>query len=538
MPRIEEYLPQTTAEGPVGGTSPMIEEVGAYGRGVQAFGGDLTKSLDFMQRRQEQSEVSDASATFSDAREQFNQQINEQTQNGTLDSQKIADQYDSYIEKQGDRFDTPGGKNYFNRQAERLRGSLLLKASRGQAVVAGNNAKAEYQNSLTNDTNVVADDPTQFPDIHEANMEKIGALVNTGAISAAQAPMLQQDIGKKLSQAAVRGYIQADYNSAVTQAQGIIDSSGPNALPKSEALAAQINGFNTSQQMMDSGTFDSYLSSNDKKALAGELRANQSGAVAEINRLITVKKSAQQEQAQNWIDQNFAGIKTNGVSAKSVLNAPIPWQQKNELLNIMQSSTRAQTTDPLVANSLMKRITTTDNAPDKISDPAQLLPYVGKGISAQDYERYRTLIDNTPAGQALNQNRKMVVDLAKSKLVSSNPMIGTKDPDGEFQLMQFTNALQQQESKLRSQGKSVDELYDVSSPNFFGNKIGQYQKTPQQIMQQQADQARGQITPPVTTQPAPGGGQPAPKNPATSEETKTMGGVPYVKVPGGWKRAK
>lgn len=535
MARIEEYNPQVAAEGPVGGTSPNLEQVGDLGRGISDFGKDVEQSASLVERRNEQTEVSQASQIFSDARLDFNQQIDQQTQDGTLDSQKLKEQYENFVSSQSGNFDTAKGKNYFDRQAERAQATLVGKANRNQARVAASNAQASYQNELNSDTSVVQNNPEQYGDVLDSNLEKINAMVEAGSLPATTAEKYKNEVGKKMSQAAVEGIISSDYDRAVGSAQQIIDSQGPDAKPlKADMLEQAVKGFTSATDKMKDGSYDEYLSAQDKTQLEQKERQMQSAAVTEINRLVVVKKAAQQEQAQDWVDKNFASIKTNQLSTKAILNAPIPWQQKNELINIAQASTRSVTTDPIVANQLMARITAADNDADKINDPGQLMPYVGKGISAQDYERMRTLIDNSPSGQALNQNRKQIMELAKSKLVKSNSAIGMTDPDGEYQLMQFTNALQKQESQLRSQGKPVDELYDVTSPNFFGKKIGQFQKTPQQILEDQANQARGLANPPKPIDLVPGSSPPI-QPPA---ETKTVKGVPYTKVPGGWKRVK
>lgn len=462
MPRIEEYQLQTTAEGPVGGTSPMLEEVGAVGRGMQQFGSELTQNLDVLHQRQTQAEQSEVSSTISDTRLDFLNQVDSQTKDGTIDSKQIENQFDDFTTQQADKFDTTGGKNYFNRQTERLKASVMRAATRGQAMVAGANAKAAYTNELNNDTSVVSSHPDQYGDVLDSNMEKIGAMVDEGHLPAAQAEAYKNDVGKKLSQAAVNGIIQSDYNRATGQAQQIIDSAGPGAVPKAEALATLTKGFTSATIKMADGSYDNYLSAADKQALANRERTMQSDAVTEINRMVTVKRAAQQEYAQNYTDQNFGKISSGAVPLDTIRNnAQLPWQLRNQLIRVMGESTKAQTTDPVKYNE-----TVHDISSGKISDPAQLLEKVGNGISTKDYGTLRNMIDTTPAGLALNSNRKATLDYMKKVYVDSSFM-GKSDPEGQFALLQATQSLQAKEAEYRQQGKPVSSLYDTNSPDSF-----------------------------------------------------------------------
>jgi hypothetical protein len=122
-----------------------------------------------------------------------------------------------------------------------------------------------------------------------------------------------------------------------------------------------------------------------------------------------------------------------------------------------------------------------------------------KGITPGDIPKVMSWFDKTPAGEAMNANRKNLLTYARAKLVSGNALTGEKDPDGEYQLMQFTNDLQQAEEQQRTSGKPIGDLYRPGSPLFAGANIAKYVQTPQQIMAKKAAAIRGDNTPPAAT---------------------------------------
>lgn len=507
MPRIEEYLPQTEATGPTGGTSPNLDQINAVGRGISGFGNQLTQNFDFMQRRQEQAETSQASASFSQMRADYTDQINDGVQKGTLDSQQITDQFDKDVSDQADSYSTPGGKDYFNKQAARLRGSILTKSMHGQSTIAANNAKSDWTNGLTNDTNTVADDPTQFGDVMDSYQVQAGKMVENGAVSDHDSQKMVADAGKKLSQAAVRGIMDSDFNRVTGQAQALLDQDNGDAIPKASALEAAVSGFKSATTKMADGSYDEYLSAGDKKQLASEETQMQSRAVAEINRLVTVKKAAQQEGAQNWGNQAWMDMQNNKLSAKQIQQAPLTWQQKQEWTDMLNRSTEPQKTDPAYYNSIVSRIIAPDGSPNKITDPMSIPGLVRPGkLSTQDAEKLQKFLDVTPAGQALNYNRSQLMKVATGALVKANPMLGEADSKGEYHLSQFTQDLQKQEADLRAQKKPVSSLYDTSSPDYAAapEKLLKYQRTMQEMMQDDAQRAFGNQNQPVQIHNNPG----------------------------------
>ena len=140
MPRVQEYLPEQEAQGPVGQTSPMLEQVSDYGRGIQDFGKDVGDAGTIITQRQTQMETSNAYADVAEQRANYMQRIQDERNAGTLDDDglnKIKQDYQDWTEKQYENYNTAGGKDAFVRASARAQGSIIQTAGRAQAVVSG-----------------------------------------------------------------------------------------------------------------------------------------------------------------------------------------------------------------------------------------------------------------------------------------------------------------------------------------------------------------------------------------------------------------
>lgn len=460
MPRIQEYLPEVEAQGPVGGLSPNIEQDTMYGRGVEKFASEVGAGVEYLHRRQEQSETSEAYATAAQARVEFNSDLQDKINNGTLDIDKLKEKYTDWVSKQSESYSTPAGRNFFNRQAARLGGQLLRTAGKGQALIAGRNAVADLQNAVGSNTNVLENDPSQFGDIYDSSLEYLHQKASEGTIHAADIPKYEKEIGLELSKATIRGYAKVDPELA--------------------------------KQHLEHGSFDEYMNSDQKRGMYAEVHQFQTAKDIEAERAQKLMKAAQNEAFEKWGNDNLPKLVKNSLSTKEILASPGTWEQKERWLTMARSAQKENSqTDPAFLNGLYKRMFLPDNDPKKITDPAQLQQYVGKGISPHDYAAATSWFDKTPQGQAMNTNRKQLMEIASTRLTKD--ISGKKDDFGEYNLSQFTQALQSAEGEMRQKGEPVSSLYDVHSKNYFGNQINRFYVSPEKRMQQQAERIRNEF---------------------------------------------
>lgn len=476
MPRVQEYLPEVEASGPQGALSPNTELLSAEGRGLEQLGSDVGKANDAIYNRVSQAETSDVYESIAYKRAELTQSIQDQTNDGTINTDSIKQQYHDWVDSQSDQYQTDAGKNAFNRQSARLGANMTIMAARGQTAVAGHNAVASFANGMNTDANTLENNPSQFEDTYTSAMENLQQQVDNGLIKATDAPKIQQTIGQKYMESSIRGYAKISPDDA--------------------------------KIFLDDGKADQFLTPDQKKQMYSEVRSYKTASIIDQERSDTMAKKAQAAEAEQWGQANIQKLYSGSLSTKSILSAPMTTEQKEHWMNMQKAQSQMEEkTDPGVYNDVVRRINLPDNDPQKISDPFQseITAKVGNGISTKDMSGIISYFDKTPQGQILTTQRKQMMDLAKANLTKSNPMLGIQDPDGEYNLMNFTNALQQAEGNLRQQNKPVSDLYDPTSPSFFGNKLSQYQSSPQQIMQKLADKARGTATPnPVKIDTTPG----------------------------------
>jgi len=492
MANIQEYELQVQAQQPVAGLSPNLDAVTAVGRSIQNFGEKVGEAQKAQLRRDENVETSDAFAATSDARVEFRDQAQKQIADGSLDVEKFEEQIQQWTDKESEKYQTPAGRNYFQRQSARLRGSLLGTAIRGKALIDGQKSVADFQRGLKNYTNTVQGDPSQFVDSHDAVLEDLTTRKAQGTIPPAMFEKFKASIGTELAQAAIRGYAEQDADNitaSIREGQTKVD---PAQFAKAE-------------KALESGAFDDYLDSDQKKALKAEIRVLKSAGETEGERALQAQKSAQGLEAEKWKSDAIAKLTQNTLTTKEVLKSPLLAEDKKQWIDMIKAASKEEVkTDPRLKLDIINRMNLPDNDPRKISDPGQLQKFVGKGISPTDYGELNNWFDKTPNGQILQSNRKMLMDMAKGRLVKTNPMLGIQDPDGEYNMMMYTNALMQKEAEYRAANKPISDLYNPNSKEFFGNQLVQYQKSPQEILKAIADRSRGtSAQQPTTVQQAP-----------------------------------
>lgn len=505
MPRVQEYLPENEAQGPVGQTSPMLEQIGMFGRGIEEFGNSVTEAGSILHQRQTQAETSDAYASVAEQRANMAARIQQETADGTLDIGKVQTDYQDWAEKQYDTYDTTSGKDAFARASSRAGGSLLQTASRGYAIIQGNKAKDNLTTLMNSNSSMVMNDPSQFPDLHSAQVEAVQSQVDSGAISQPDAERMKQLMNLELAKGAIRGYMQSDYASI----KGAVVSTGGKVDPNEDQL-------NTARKMLDHGAFDEFLDTDQKAALQKEIRSNQTAAQTAGVQAIQQRRDAVSAQGEQFKMQSFEQLQTNGLNPDDVTKAAraglITSDEQLKMYHLIdQAGKEESVSNPVVKNGIMARVLSPDNDPQHISDPLQVAYLVKDGmLSKKDFQEIQTAVQMVPSNRVNSFNEGKLLEKAKNT-------IGTNDPQGEYKLAQFTSEVQQAKQKALNEKQPIGPLMDPSSPTYLGNQISKYVATPQDILRKQADQARGITVAPANIATAPGV-NPTPPSAQTSHE--------------------
>jgi hypothetical protein len=494
MPKVQEYLPEQEAQGPVGQTTPMLEQVGAYGRGIEDFGRDVDNAYSVLHQRQTQMETSDAYASVAEQRAQYMDRIQQETNNGTLDVAKVKQEYQDWTEKQYDSYSTAGGKDAFARASSRAGGAILLGAAHGKAAVMGNQARENLSQMSISNSNMVQNDPSQFADIRNSQVEAIQHQVETGALTPAAARQTQDAMDLELSKSAVRGHMLTDYNqikSAVISSGGKIDPNTP--------------GLNSAASMLRNGAFDSFLDSDHKKQLEQEIRGNQAAAQTAGNQVVAQKNAAYGAQADAWKSQAYDKLENNALDPAEVHkmvtgdNPYLDVATGQHFLHLINQQGKAQLeSDPTFKNQMVRNILSADNAPGHQADVMQSAPMVrDKMMSYQDFQQGRQVQQLLAGDPSLRQGASQFLESSQAKLKG--------DPAAEYKMSLITNDMVKQVQNAKANNEPVGPLFDPTSSKYMGaSTAAKYAATPQQIMQNQAAAFRGGAPTPAQIQTQPG----------------------------------
>lgn len=468
MPQIQEYLPETQAQGPIGGTSPNIELAGAVGRGIENLGAQLENSGQFLHRREAQQETADEYANAADRRAQYTERVRQETQNGTLDVDKVLQDYDDETSSAGENLSTPEGKNYFERQTARTRAQILRNAQAGAGQVAANDARASYKTAIDTNSATLTRDPSpdHFKDMLDQGQETVGDLVKNGGLPAKMQGQALQEMGTQYSKAYISGLAQVNPEQA--------------------------------RKDLDSPLFDSYLNADQRHQMSLEIDRYAAAKETEDRRtdrsVELARKAAQEKFGQDALPK----LVNNALSTKDVLSAvqsgTLDWEHGERWLNMIKEGAKQDVkTDPRVKNGLIQRIVDPNNT-NPIEGPEDLMRYVGKGISIADFNSMNSLFNKTPEGQATQLGEKALFQSAKS-IRFKNPMTNQYDVLGEQKYAQFMNDYVQAKKTAKANNISPSDLVNPNSPVYFGKSLESYQTPLQEqlshVSQDRTDKALG-----------------------------------------------
>lgn len=483
MPKIQEYLPETEAQGPVGAVSPLLEQTAMFGRGIEAAGRDINDAATVLRERKSQAESSDAYAQVAEQRESFMQRIQQQTNDGSLDDkgvEQIKKDYQDWVDKQYDSYDTAAGKDAFVRASSRTAGAILLHASAGQAVAAGNKAKADAGNMVNSMSNVLMNDPSQFPDLHQQSVEYVQSQVESGAVKPDVARQIQTAFDTELAKGALRGHMQNDY-AAIKQA---VINSGGKVDPNTDKL-------NTAQAALMAGAFDSFINSDQKHALMQEIKSNQRAAEDAGN--MALKKNQELMDAKNQAFKSSAmeniqkGTYDPNDAVKAVQAGVISPKEQDSLNKLQLAQLEKNIgSNPTAKAQLMTRILSPEGTEGHISDISQLADRVATNkaeiyagsqkISKKDFDDLALQFSMVNGPNRTKESN--LISYAQSKFGDT--------PDGHYKLSQFTNELQKAKDDAIKQNQPLAPLYDRNNKDSFYNKIQDFMSSPQQLLNQQA----------------------------------------------------
>ncbi len=476
MPEIQEYLPQTEAQGPVGGTSPNLELGGATGKALERLGGVLSENAERIDRRQAQEETTDIYASFAEKRANWTAKLQQQTQDGTLDVDKFTEEFDKDAEKDGEDLSTPEGKHFYERQKSRLRGSLLEMAVAGKAQLAAADAKGAWLQSMGHTSSALMQDPSSFQDAYESGVEAIDAMIKTGGLPEKMRDKAVAEMGAEYAKGAIRGW--AEQNPA------------------------------NAKHMLDKGAFDDYLNADQKYQMQAEVHHYAAAQETEGRRADKAVEDAQKAAREAWGQHALPKLASNSLSTKdglaAVKDGTLKWEQGERWLGLIDQGARKEfQSNPRVKNALIQKIVNpSQDDQNPIEGPEDLMKHVRPGeLNISDFNQLNSLFNKTPEQQAAHQGEKALFDAAKKTIRYRDPLTNQYSVQGEQKLAKFMDDYIHAKNTIKAKGGSISDLVSPSSAMYFGNNLENYQTSMEDQLTHTAEAQKRKAVPPPTEPP-------------------------------------
>ncbi len=447
MPKIREYNQQFEAQSQNLNSNADLMGSG-LGKSVERLGGAVMNVAEANYKRQAQNEVSDLSAKFSEARAEWSVRIDEETRNGTINTDKVSQEYQDSLSKLADGIETTEGQDFFNRQSAGLGGFVLKNSARGQAAVAGAKAEESIKTTVQNNANTLMGDPSHFQEIYDSNIHAIDAQTELGTIPAAQADKLKASIGKELSLSTVVGWAQLNPDFA--------------------------------EKKLNSGDFDKYLDSDNKRQMFSYINQARNAKEADAVRADRLAEKAKKARTEAKLQSLFAPMVKNELSADDVIKMPdLPFATREHLISrIKQGDKEAAQGNYRLQNEMFEKMNLPETDPNRIQTPSQLLTFTGQDGSRPnmaDITRMSTMLDKSPQGVQLRQDRGQVLNVVKgSGGILEKDTMGVFNSgfssDSQRQLQRFLQDAHEEEAKVAAEGKDIHKtLYDPNSKDYIAS---------------------------------------------------------------------
>lgn len=435
MPQINEYLPESNAQGAVGGVTPNLEAVSLFGRGIEHVGAGLEEVGNVIHKRQAQSEISQVYGQFAQARADWNIKLKEQLKDGSLDPDKFDQDYADYVNKAGDGIQTAEGKDFFNRQANRLGGTLMQNAMIGKAKIAGEQAYADISQGINVHVANLMSHPSDVSEAIDATQELIAAKQKDGTLSPEQAIAAKRQLLPQLAEAAMKGHAEED--------------------PGTDATGKPLP--NIAKQLLDKGAFAEYLNEPQRAALYTYARqADERRRVDSDRAEITAHRNLE-KQGLDFMDQASNRILNGQFSLKELQSAPLTFQQKEYLqAKVKAQNAQEVATDPRRFTNVYGKMLDGD-----ITTRGQLIEEYHKGgLAPSTMDHLMHELDATPDGHIVKNMQKQYDKMAQELRFKGVGGVYTQAGDAAY--LGFQTELNQARQLANSQ--------NISDRAFFSNQ--------------------------------------------------------------------
>lgn len=473
MPVIREYTQRVQTPGPSRADIPNTE--GGVGVATRRLAESVRSVGDVVNKRAEQSEVSTLNAQMAEVQERYTKKWRETLKTAepgdpTL-AQTFMEDFEKEVQPLGDEYSTSAGRAQFQNSYARLHLHFASTADAGQAELAGVKARNDYETTVSGLSSSLLNDPSSFSLSLENHNNAVDNLVNSGLLPRFEADKLKQEGSRTLAKSTVRGWIDLDAKSA--------------------------------EQEINSGRWDQFLDGDLKRQLLGEAKQGIRAAEVEEERRKAEAKARLEEQQTITQNKLLEKLTKNQLTADDILKSnldPFGSGGKSQFLNMIQENLSGGVRkDPATMSELYRRIHLDDGDPQKIVDEKDLYPYFSKlGTDGMQALRNEIQGKGTQEGRIEGELKSQLLKIAEQKLVK--PSWGGYDAGGRENYIRYMDFINQELLRQKKAGKSYRQLLVPGSPDYLGDLISNFTKTPQQQMEALTRQRTPVTTPPGQTQ--------------------------------------
>lgn len=459
MPQIRSYESQVAPVGPIR-QAPNVEANVQTARATQQLGGAAVNLGETIQKYADMENVTELSKEISRVKADFTNKWQEALKTADPNDKEFAtrfmNEYRTAVDEVGSQVRGVAGQRFYDQAVGEMDAHFSTTVAATSAELAANRAKLNVDETISNLSASLQNSPSDFSSDLATFNASVDGLYQAGALSNLQADQLRFHGQKKLVEGAVRGWIRVD----------------PVAAHKD----------------LTDGKWDKYVDSDLKKQLIGEAGTEQAARRAEDARLKALEKqekeAAEQATAKDFLERMTKN--PNSVSAMEIVRSNMSEEKTRIYLNLLETSSKNEIKkNPTLFVELLNRIRLPEGAKDKINNDDQLYEYVKPGgIPIEDAEKLISVFNHrkTTAG-ALERGLEDKFYAMAHKQISDSIVGKSNDPTGEDKYYQFFALSQQTIDQYRKQGKPITNLFDPKHPDYLGNMIPQFKRSPNEQVQ-------------------------------------------------------
>lgn len=460
MPIIREYDQQLRAPNRPISQSADPGMAGAAFRGMAALGKGISDVGEAVFDIAEQHEMTQLQVATAKARAELTAKMQRAKETG-----EAADpEYVKYATEAAEELSASLAENMSTRRgtnSARVMGAQLAASVQTQAIHDNANAIGEQARLTALETQninrmTLASSPQQFAAVLGETRAHIDSLTN-----------IDSNVRQRMR-------IEAEDGLATAAIQGVIRTRSPEE----------------AKQILDDRHFDGFLSADSKRSLYAEADQAIRAREAEAIRLEAHQRKLD-EKAREETKTEFVGLMNtpngNQLSVKQILASNLLSAEKEHFIHALKDGPAAKA-DPGVVNRLFHDMYREEGDPKKITDPVQLVPYVGKGLDLTALNHLTKAFKDVPL------NKDVGRAMATARMAFRGSKVGAALPDvAELATMDWSRDLRAAMEQYRAEGKDPNLLLsrDPAVRESFLNptKMSSYLRPAQLLTAEQAANA-------------------------------------------------